>query len=151
VRDSVTVHMQAGPERIWPLISDINRQKEFTAETFDMEWVDGASGPALGARFRGHVKRNGRGPVYWSVCTIDACEPNREFAFTVGIGGRPVNRWRYQLEPKDGGTDVTESFELRDRPSIRLYWALLGWARRRTNVENMRTTLERMKAAVEGS
>jgi hypothetical protein len=95
------------------------------------------------------VKRNGRGPVYWSVCTIDACEPNREFAFTVGIGGRPVNRWRYQLESKGEGTDVTESFELRDQPSIRLYWALLGWARRKTNVENMRTTLQRMKAAVE--
>jgi hypothetical protein len=149
VRDSVTLHMRARPEEIWPLISDIGRQKEFTAETFDMEWLDGATGPALGVRFRGHVKRNGRGPVYWSVCTIDACEPNREFAFTVGIGGRSVNRWRYQLESNGEGTDVTESFELRDQPSIRLYWALLGWARRKTNVENMRTTLQRMKAAVE--
>jgi hypothetical protein len=141
--------MQATPEQIWPLISDISRQKAFTAETFDMEWLDGATGPALGVRFRGHVKRNGRGPVYWSVCTIDAFEPNREFAFTVGVGGKPVNRWRYQLAPNGGGTDVTESFELRDQPMIRLYWALLGWARRKTNVENMRTTLQRMKAAVE--
>lgn len=149
MRDSVTVHMQATPEEIWPMISDISRQKEFTAETFDMEWLDGATGPALGVRFRGHVKRNGRGPVYWSVCTIDACEPNREFAFTVGIGAKPVNRWRYQLERKGNGTDVTESFELRDQPLIRLYWALLGRVRRRTNVENMRTTLQRMKAAVE--
>jgi hypothetical protein len=88
------VHMQASPEQIWPLISDIR-----------------------------HVKRNGLGPVYWSVCTIDACEPNREFAFTVGVGGRPVDRWRYQLEPNH----------------------------RKTNVENMRTTLQRMKTAVEAS
>ena len=151
MRDSVTVHMQASPEQIWPLISDISRQKEFTAETFDMEWLDGATGPALGVRFRGHVKRNGRGPVYWSVCTIDACEPHREFAFTVGVGGQPVNRWRYQLERNGDGTDVTESFELRDQPLIRLYWILLGWARRKTNVENMRTTLQRMKAAVEAT
>jgi hypothetical protein len=48
-------------------------------------------------------------------------------------------------------TDVTESFELRDQPLIRLYWVLLGWARRKTNVENMRTTLQRMKATVEAS
>jgi hypothetical protein len=141
--------MRATAEEIWPLISDVTRQKAFTAETFDMEWLDGATGPALGVRFRGHVKRNGRGPVYWSVCTIDACESNREFAFTVSVAGRAVNRWRYQLAPRGDGTDVTESFELRDRPSLRLYWRLLGWARRKTNVENMRTTLDRMKAAVE--
>jgi hypothetical protein len=36
---------------------------------------------------------------------------------------------------------------LRPRPGVRL--ALLGWARRKTNVENMRTTLERIKAAAE--
>lgn len=151
MRDSVTVHMRATPGEIWPLISDVTRQKEFTAETFDMEWLDGATGPGPGVRFRGHVKRNGRGPVYWSVCTIDACEPDREFAFTVGIAGRGLNRWRYELRPNGDGTDVTESFDLKDVWGLRLYWRLLGWARRRTNVENMRTTLERMKAAVEAS
>ena len=92
--------MKASPEVIWPLISDVTRQKEFTAETFDMEWLDGATGPAVGVRFRGHVKRNGWGPVYWSVCTIDACEPAREFAFTVSVAGRPLIRWRYQLDPQ---------------------------------------------------
>jgi hypothetical protein len=143
--------MKATAQEIWPLISDVTRQKEFTAETFDMEWLDGATGPGLGVRFRGHVKRNGWGPVYWSVCTIDAYEPDREFAFTVGIAGRGLNRWRYQLQPNGDGTDVTESFELGDVWFLRLYWTLLGWARRQTNVENMRTTLERMKAAVEGS
>ena len=143
--------MRAPADAIWPLISDVTRQKEFTAETFDMEWLDGATGPAVGVRFRGHVKRNDRGPVYWSVCTIDACEPDREFAFTVSVAGRAVNRWRYVLAPNGGGTDVTESFELQDRPSLRFYWWLLGWARRKTNVENMRATLERMRAAVEAA
>jgi hypothetical protein len=149
VRDSVTVHIQATPEQIWPLVSDVTNTKRFAAETFDAQWLGGATGPAVGVRFRGHVKRNGWGPVYWSVCTIDACDPGREFAFTVGIAGRPVNRWRYRLEPSGGGTDLTESFEIQDQWWLRLYWALLGWARRKTNVENMRTTLERLKAAVE--
>lgn len=150
VHDSVTVHMQAAPEQIWPLVSDVvSNARRFAAETFDAEWLDGATGPAVGVRFRGHVKRNGWGPVYWSECRIDACEPGREFAFTVGFAGRPLNRWRYVLEPKGDGTDVTESFELQNIWPIRLYWVLLGWARRKTNVENMRTTLERIKAAVE--
>ncbi len=149
VRDSVTVHIKAPAEGIWPLVSDVTNTKRFAAETFDAEWLDGATDPAVGVRFRGHVKRNGWGPTYWSVCTIDACEPGREFAFSVGVAGRPLNRWRYVFEPNGDGTDVTESFELADLLPLRLYWALLGWARRKTNVENMRATLERIKAAAE--
>ena len=151
VHDSATVHMQAAPEQIWPLVSDVvSNARRFAAETFDAEWLDGATGPTVGVRFRGHVKRNGWGPVYWSVATIDACEPGREFAFAVDLlPGRPAIRWRYQFEPKGDGTDVTESFELRDDWYLRLYWLLLGWARGKTNVENMRTTLERIKAAAE--
>lgn len=149
MRDSVTIHMKARPEDIWPLISDVTRQKEYSAETFDMVWLDGATGPAVGVRFKGHVKRNGRGPAYWSVCTIDTCDPNRDFAFTVGVGGKPLNRWRYQLQPSGDGTDVTESFELQPILPLKIYWTLLGRARGKTNRENMRSTLERMKAAVE--
>jgi len=142
--------MKATPEEIWPLVSDVvTNAKRFAAETFDAEWLDGATGPAVGVRFRGHVNRNGWGVKYWSECVIDSCEPNREFAFTVAAAGKPLNRWRYVLEPRDGGTDVTESFELRRLWPLRLYWALAGQARGRTNVENMRTTLERIKAAVE--
>lgn len=32
---------------------------------------------------------------------------------------------------------------------MKIYWALLGWARGRTNRNGMRTTLERMKAELE--
>jgi hypothetical protein len=150
MRDSVTVHIAAPPERIWPLVSDVvANARRFAAETFDAEWLDGATGPAAGVRFRGHVRRNGWWPPYWSVCQIDVCEPGREFAFTAMVGGQRVNTWRYRFEPTDGGTDVTESFELQDNPGLRLYWALAGWSRRKTNVENMRTTLERIKAEAE--
>ena len=44
---------------------------------------------------------------------------------------------------------MTESFELTDLVALRIYWALLGWARGRTNREGMRTTLERIRAVVE--
>ncbi|MEW6472528.1 MAG: SRPBCC family protein [Actinomycetota bacterium] len=150
MRDSVTLHMKARPEEIWPLVSDVvTNAQRFAAETFDAEWLDGATGPAVGVRFRGHVKRNGWGPTYWSECVIDTCEPGREFAFSACVAGRPLNRWRYVLEPNGDGTDVIESFELQRIWPLRLYWALLGRARNKTNVENMRTTLERIKAAVE--
>lgn len=75
--------------------------------------------------------------------------PDREFAFGVGSSDRPLNIWRYQLNPSGDGTDVTESFELAETAMLRLYWALFGWARGRTNRNGMRTTLERIKAEVE--
>jgi Polyketide cyclase / dehydrase and lipid transport len=153
VRDSVTVHMKASPEDIWPLVSDVvTNARRFAAETFDAEWLGGATGPAVGVRFRGHVKRNGRKlTTYWSVCEIDTCVPNRDFAFSACVAGRPLNRWRYQLEPNGDGTDVTESFELQNLLPLRLYWAVVGRARGKTNVDNMRTTLARIKAAVEAA
>jgi uncharacterized protein YndB with AHSA1/START domain len=149
MRGSVTVHIEAPADRVWRLLSDVTRIGEFSPETFEAQWLDGVTGPKPGARFRGHVKRNGKGPIYWTTCTVIASEPGREFAFGVGAAGKPLNTWRYQLEPAGDGTDVTESFELTRTPALRLYWALLGWMRGRTNINGMRTTLERIKAVAE--
>src|ERR1044071_9232575 len=110
MHDSVTVHMDAPPEQVWALVSDVTRIGEFSPETFEAEWLDGATGPAVGARFRGHVRRNGRGPVYWPACTVTADEPGKEFTCGVGPPGKALNPWSYRLEAADGGTDVTESF-----------------------------------------
>lgn len=149
MRDSVTVHMAAPAERIWALVSEVTNTGRFSPETFEAEWLDGATGPALGARFRGHVKRNGRGPTYWTVCRVTACEPGREFGFDVLLGGAPINTWHYRFTPSGDGTDVTKSYALADRPVTRVYGALLGRLRNRTNLRGMRETLERIKAAVE--
>lgn len=153
MRDSVTVTMHAPIEEVWDLVSDVTRIGEFSPETFEAEWLDGATGPAAGARFRGHVKRNQKGPVYWAPCEVDVCDPpadgRAEFTFTVVTNGRRLNTWGYGLRSVDGGTEVTESFALADVRSMRIYWAVLGWARGRTNRRGMQTTLERMKALVE--
>jgi hypothetical protein len=149
MHDAVTVHMDAPADRIWDLLSDVTRIGRYSPETFEAEWLDGATGPAVGAKFRGHVKRNGIGPIYWTTCVVTACEPGREFAFGVGKADRPLNVWGYHLEPAGDGTDVTESFHLTETAWLKLYWALLGWARGRTNREGMRTTLEKIKAEVE--
>ena len=139
------MHMAAPAERIWELITDVTRIGRYSPETFEAEWLDDAT--AVGARFRGHVKRNQKGPTYWTTCTVLTCEPGREFAFGVAPGD--LNVWRYRLEPSGEGTDVTESFELRPTPVMRAYWALLGRARGRTNRDGMRTTLERIRAEAE--
>jgi uncharacterized protein YndB with AHSA1/START domain len=150
VHDSVTVHMSASPQEVWELVSDVTSIGKYSPETFEAEWIEGSTGPAVGARFRGHVKRNGIGPIYWTKCTVTECEPGKVFAFGVdGPGGKPVNVWRYDIAPSGDGSDVTESFQLRNMLPLKLYWLVMGRLRGRTNVKGMRTTLERIKAVVE--
>lgn len=149
MKSSVTVQIDAPASSVWQLVSDVTRIGEFSPETFEAEWIYGGDGPAVGARFRGHVKRNQKGPTYWSTCEVTECEPDRAFEFAVLIGGSPINNWRFELEPVDGGTKVTESFRLEPTAANRIYWALLGRSRGETNRRGMRTTLERMKEVLE--
>lgn len=152
LRGSVTVTMAAPADRIWDLIANVENIGRFSPETFEAEWLDGATGPTLGARFRGHVRRNEIGPVYWAACRVTACEPGREFGFEVLVGDRAVNNWHYRLRPSPrdpGHTEVTESFHLNPSPLMSVYAVLGGQLRRRRNLRDMRKTLERIKAVVE--
>ena len=146
---SVTVHMAAPADEIWNLIADVRNTPRFSPEVFESEWLDGATGPALGATFRGHVRRNEIGPVYWTTCRVTACVPGREFGLAVLAGDRAVNNWHYKLEPSGDGTDVTESFRLNQSLPMRVFWLFAGHLRGRRNERDMRTTLERIKKVVE--
>jgi len=145
----VSLHIDAPPDKVWDLVSDVTRIGEFSPETFEAKWTRGSTGPEVGASFKGHVKRNGVGPTYWSPCQVTKCVPNEVFEFAVGTDDITFNTWGYLLQPENGGTRVTEYFRLDPKLPMRLYWMLLGRLRGRTNERGMRTTLERMKAVVE--
>ena len=146
---SVTLDMTATPDEVWAVVSDVTRIGELSPETFEAEWLEGATGPATGAYFRGHVNRNNSGILYWSRCRVSECEPGRTFAFEVYIGSAVINTWRYEIAPSETGSTVTESFRLVDTWSNRVYWGLLGRWRGRTNSLGMAQTLARVKAIVE--
>jgi uncharacterized protein YndB with AHSA1/START domain len=149
LRGEVSLHMDATPERVWSLVSDVTRIGEFSPETFEARWSRGSTGPEVGACFKGHVKRNGVGPTYWSPCRVTACVPNEVFEFSVGNEDVTLNNWGYRLEPSGSGTQVTEYFRIEPNLAMRAYWTVFGPLRARTNRKGMRTTLERMKAVVE--
>jgi len=150
MQGSATVHMAAPADEIWDLIADVRNIGRFSPETFEAEWLDGATGPAIGARFRGHVKRNEIGPVYWTTCRVTACDPGREFGFEVLVGDKAVNNWHYQLAPSADGTDVTESFRMgASLMTTVYYWMFGGLLRQRRNVRDMTKTLNRIKDVVE--
>jgi hypothetical protein len=143
--------MEATPERVWDAVSDVTRIGRYSPETFEAVWLAGATGPALGARFKGHVKRNEKGPTYWTECEVTTCDAPHEFAFGVKTRGTILNTWGYRIDPAGSGVDVTESFDLAETALLKLYWALLGWARGKRNRDDMRRTLEAVKADVEST
>ena len=149
MQGSATVTMSAPADKVWNLIADVRNTGRFSPEVFESEWLDGATGPTLGARFRGHVKRNEIGPVYWTTCRVTACEPGSEFGFAVLLGERSVNNWHYRFVPADRGTDVTESFRMTEGLFATLFGLLGGQLRVRRNIRDMRKTLERIKVVVE--
>jgi hypothetical protein len=123
--------MEAPAMEIWTLVADVRNNGRFSPEAFDAEWLDGVTEPSVGARFRGHVKRNEIGPVYWTTCRVTACQPGREFGFAVLVGDH-----------------VTESFRTIESTALRPL-EFLGYLRKRRNLRDMRTTLERIKNVVE--
>lgn len=104
------LHIVAPADRVYALISDVTRMGDWSPETHACEWIGGATGPAIGAQFRG---ANHLGLIKWHTeCTITAATPGEEFAFSVmHPNGREETRWRYTLTPTENGTDVTESYE----------------------------------------
>ena len=151
MRAAVTVHMDCSPDQAWALVSDITKMGEYSPEVVEAEWLGGATGPAVGARYRGHVRRNENMPfLYWTVCEITECVPGEVFEFVVVLRERPVNRWRYEFKAAPGGgTDVTESFDLGDNLFTKIWRPLGGILRERRNERDMRTTLEWVKAVAE--
>ena len=149
MQGSVTVHINAAPDTVWNLVSDVTQIGKYSPETFEAEWLDGATGPAIGAKFRGHVKRNGRGPIYWAKCEVTECTVNEVFGFAVGTAAKPLNNWKYVVAKSGDGVDVTESFALPPSAFTKIYWALFGKLRGETNRKGMQQTLERIKVVAE--
>ena len=109
---SASVVVQAPPEKVWAMIADITRMGEWSPETRKAEWIDGATGPDVGAKFKGH---NQRGPIarWTTTCEVTESEPGRVFAFMVGGTEDPQTLWRYSFVPApDDATMVTETVEL---------------------------------------
>lgn len=98
--------VDAGPERVWSLVSDIALMPAFSDELKAVEWAEGSDRPRVGARFVGHNEHEAFGQ--WSTTSrIVACDPPREFAWAVGEPDNPSATWRFRLTPRDGGTAVT--------------------------------------------
>ncbi len=147
---TATVQINAQPDVVYALITDLPALAELAEENVGMRWRKGdAARP--GAVFTGH---NRNGWHRWSTtCTVTDAEPGRTFGFDVRSGIIPVARWVYQITPADGGCRVTEStWDRRPRWSLGLTGLVTGVRdRASTNAEHIRLTLGRLKQRAEGA
>lgn len=146
---SVSRVIAATPERLYVLISDLTRMGEWSPENMGGRWMNGASGPATNARFKG---KNRNGWRRWTtVARVVVADPPREFVFIVTSRGFPVAKWGYVLEAVTGGTKVTETWYDNRSPLFAKVSSTAVGVRDRAefNRIGMEKTLERLAAAVE--
>ncbi|EMY33948.1 hypothetical protein D477_012253 [Arthrobacter crystallopoietes BAB-32] len=152
-RDELGIHISAPPETVYAIVADVTRTPEYSPEVVECTWAKGATGPAPGARF--HAK-NRIGKVGWgNKPIVTAATPGREFAFARTEPFCGTVHWRYRFEPEDGGTRVTESYEV-VRPITRIGWIVVSnfgrdKNRRRTLHEGIEQSLQRLRQVVEKS
>jgi uncharacterized membrane protein len=152
----VRVWIGAPPARVWALVSDIGLMPTLSSELQSVKWLDGANGPATGARFTGRSKHEARGE--WEATSyVVELEPERVFGWAVGDPVAPAALWRFRLQPKDGGTELSEWVQMGPGRSG-LSSAIdrmpdkeqkIVFVRMREFERNITVTLERIKALAE--
>jgi uncharacterized protein YndB with AHSA1/START domain len=146
---SVSRPIAAPPDQVWALIADLTRMAEWSPENTGGTWVKGASGPAVGAHFKG---TNVNGSHKWSTAVVvTTCEPGQAFAFRVTALGLGVALWSFTFEPSDAGCIVTETWtDERGRIAKLLGGPASGVADREAhNRAGMETTLANLAAGAE--
>lgn len=106
---SESIHVAVAPEQLYEMVSDVTRTGEWSPICRACWWDEGA-GPRVGAWFTGRNETPER--TWESRSQVVAAEPGRKFAWEVNNGWV---YWGYTLEPEDGGTRLTESWEFREK------------------------------------
>jgi uncharacterized protein YndB with AHSA1/START domain len=150
-----TVTINAPPDAVYSLVSDVTRMSDWAAECQRNVWLGDVTGPRVGARFRGF---NRRGWWRWSTtATVASAQPGHLFAFRVTVFGRPVSVWAYDIHPTADGCEVSESMWYLAGPLLSLVLAPVATGvrgkghRLAENRRNIARTLEGLKAATEAA
>lgn len=152
----VRTWIDASPRRVWALVSDIQLMPTLSEELQSIEWLDGASGAAVGARFVGHSKHDALGE--WATTSeVIECEPERVLAWAVQDPANPTAVWRFRLEPSAGGTELSQWMQMgpaRSGLSVAIdrmpdKEQKIVFVRMREFEQNMTMTVERIKKLAE--
>ena len=147
---SVSRDIDAPPEKLWAMVSDVARMGEWSPENVSAVWLDGATSAQPGVKFKGE-NRNGKRK--WStVATVVDAEAGRRFSFRVGAPlGVKVSEWSYDFEPTPTGCRVTETWVDRRPGYFKLISQLATGVSDRAehNRAGMQQTLDHLAAVAE--
>ncbi|MBA2950786.1 SRPBCC family protein [Streptomyces himalayensis] len=112
------VYVEAAPSRVWDLVTDIGVPACLSGELQHTEWLDGAEGPAVGARFAGYNRHRMVGE-WQTVSYVVQLEEQRVFGWAVvdpdGRYGdpapdlaKPLATWRFEIEPEGTGSRLRQ-------------------------------------------
>ncbi|MGE3287860.1 MAG: SRPBCC family protein [Pseudonocardia sp.] len=112
-----SIWIDAPPAHVWQIASDIRQMPEMSAELQEAEWLDGATGPEFGVRFRGRNRHDAIGE--WETTSyVVECIPGEVFTWAVGDPEFPAATWRFTVVPGDtGGTWLTQWVRMGPAPS----------------------------------
>jgi hypothetical protein len=104
---NAAVEIDAEPEAAYDVLADVTRMGELSEECENAVWVDGADGPAIGARFRSSIRY--RHLRWHRICEVLAAERGREFAYrTLPTGPlRHITEFRFRFGRQGEVTHVT--------------------------------------------
>lgn len=142
-----TVEIEAAPERVWRLLSDLERMPEWSPQC-RRTWLLGKLREGAYA-----VNWNRHGAIFWpTVSKIERLEPNRMFAFRILTNN---STWSFEITPTGSGCAIIERRlvppEGTKRMSSVVVEHLLGGEEDfdAKMVDGMNITLARIKAAAE--
>ena len=150
--DTVERYIEASPEVLYDVVSDVTRTPERTPDIVRCEWLDGATGPAVGARFTS-TNSQGRGPDWKNKPVVTVADPGREFSFTRSEPFAGTILWRHRFVAEGTGTRMIESYEV-VKPITIVGWfiidTLYGMKDRRTDLRaSMIASMDRLAELVE--
>jgi uncharacterized protein YndB with AHSA1/START domain len=148
---TASLDIAAPIEAVWDLLSDVTRVGEWSVECRSCEWLEGATGPTPGARFRG---RNRRNATPWTrTCEVLAVDPPRRLVWRTLPTRLLPDSTEWTVELADGGdhTRLTESMRILHIPGRyeRLFAVMLPQHRDRT--ADLEGDLRRIKERLESS
>jgi hypothetical protein len=103
-----SVRVAASAEDAWALVTDITLPTQCAGELQAVEWLDGATGVAVGARFRGHNKHEALGE--WTTeAVVSEVEEGRRWVWQVfNAEGEVSASWGFEVEPGRDATTIRQ-------------------------------------------
>ncbi|MEC8985620.1 MAG: SRPBCC family protein [Actinomycetota bacterium] len=146
---TVSKDIAASPDQIWALVTDLTSMGRWSPENDGGNWTKGATGPALGAKFKGDNSWEGKS---WKApVTITEFEAPTRFAFEMRvplIGGAD---WSFDIEPTENGSKVTQTWIDRRTKAMKIIGGKLSGVPDRVSHTrmSMETTLNNLANEIE--